>query len=180
MPHRRGNHGGERVGWGAAAHRTADHPRGVSDNEADIRGRGKLGGHDQVALIFAALVVRNHNQLSLLDRLDRRDHRLRPELRWCHHGLLRGAGRQLLVRRSGWYEFAAPWAASCLHPPRQPSPSSEVTEVGLWCPWVCFIRLFGSTHLTDWRGGELSPAATRGTLLLPRFFWVVRPSRRTA
>mmetsp|Transcript_7297 Transcript_7297/g.17803 ORF Transcript_7297/g.17803 Transcript_7297/m.17803 type:complete len:241 (-) Transcript_7297:17-739(-) len=76
-----------------ALHRTADHPRGVSDNEADIRGRGKLGGHDQVALIFAALVVRNHNQLSLLDRLDRRDHRLRPELRWCHHGL---RGRRLV------------------------------------------------------------------------------------
>ncbi len=48
----------------------ADQPGGVAHEEGDLLGRGGLGGHDQVALVLAVLVVDHHDDLAPADGRD--------------------------------------------------------------------------------------------------------------
>ena len=49
----------------------ADDAGGVTDEERDRLGRGRVGGHDQVALVLAVLVVGDDDDLAAGDRRDR-------------------------------------------------------------------------------------------------------------
>ena len=50
----------------------ADHAGRVLEEEGDRLRRGELGGHDQVALVLAVLVVDDDDDLAPPDRRDRR------------------------------------------------------------------------------------------------------------
>jgi hypothetical protein len=48
----------------------ADQPRGVGEEEGDLLGRDRIGGHDQVAFVLAVLVVHYDDDLTAPDRPD--------------------------------------------------------------------------------------------------------------
>src|SRR5690606_33892229 len=52
-----------------AAQRQADQPARVGDHEVDVRGTHAFGGHDQVALVLAVLVVDDHDHAAVADFL---------------------------------------------------------------------------------------------------------------
>ena len=54
-----------------AGERRADDARGVAHEEGDLLGRGRLGRHDEVALVLAVLVVDHHDDLAPADGGDR-------------------------------------------------------------------------------------------------------------
>ena len=51
--------------------RHADQTRGVGEEEGDLLGGDRVGGHDQVALVLAVLVVDDDDDLAAPDRRDR-------------------------------------------------------------------------------------------------------------
>ena len=54
-----------------ARHRHADDAGGVLQEERDLLGRGRLGRHDEVALVLAVLVVDDDDDLAAADGGDR-------------------------------------------------------------------------------------------------------------
>ncbi len=50
-----------------ARHRHADETRGVSQEEGDLLGCHRLGGHDEVALVLPVLVVDRHDHVAATD-----------------------------------------------------------------------------------------------------------------
>ena len=48
----------------------ADQTRGVGEEERDLLGGDRVGGHDQVAFVLAVLVVHHDDHLAAPDRLD--------------------------------------------------------------------------------------------------------------
>ena len=72
-----------------AFHRDAHDPGAVADHEREGLGRGALGGHDQVALVLAILVVDDDDHAAAADRLD-----CFLDAR-AHADLLKGARRPL-------------------------------------------------------------------------------------
>ena len=75
------NHGGEvEVVAALAGQADTDDAGRVTDEERDRLGRGRIGGHDQVAFVLAVLVVGDDDDLAAGDRrdrvLDRVEHRL--------------------------------------------------------------------------------------------------------
>src|SRR5207253_1273808 len=78
-------------------------PGRVGHEEGDLLGRGRLRGHDQVALVLPVLVVDHHHHVSPTDGGD---------------GVLDPGESHVTTSRTGWTQ--APAAAPRTWPPRPP------------------------------------------------------------
>src|SRR5579875_2108999 len=72
--------------------RKADQPPPLLGHEVDGLGRHELGGHRQIALVLAILVVADHHHLALADVLDRLLDRREWALHRCHRAVPPGIG----------------------------------------------------------------------------------------
>ena len=84
----------------AAPHRATDHARRIAHHEANRLGCCEFARHDEVTLIFTALVISYHDQLALLDGLDGSNNRRATEPRTGHYARERLAHSQCVLVES--------------------------------------------------------------------------------